>query len=297
MRVNRKSLRKRRLCKEYLAMGNMPVVILLDNNTLVKSRIRNIFKYENVRIYEAYNSRELLRILNAHDNKIDLIITEIEFDNGDGFNGIDIIRLVKSRSSSIPVVVLSSIGRTEVISEALLKGASDYILKPFQDEYLKTRLLKYINFENLMESAVLQFNLKNYLESEIYKAKKQNYCFSLLKVQFDYCAEEESASPKNGNGFHYYDELLFREMKSLFWESDIYVRLGKQCHLGIFPFCDQENAEILIEKIKSGFESCKSIEPRIGDYYITHSFATYPVDGETASDLLNNLSESGQKKS
>lgn len=94
-------------------MENMPVVVLLDHNTLIKNRIRNIFKDQNVKIYEAYNSRELLRILHAHNNKIDLIITEIEIDNRDGFNGKDLIRLVKARSSSIPVVVLSSVGRKE----------------------------------------------------------------------------------------------------------------------------------------------------------------------------------------
>jgi len=274
-------------------MENMPVVVLLDHNTLVKSRIRNIFKDQDVKIYEAYDSRELLRILHVHNNKIDLVVTEI--DKNDDYNGLDIIRLVKSRSSSIPVVVLSSVSRKEVIAECLLEGASDYILKPFQDEYLKAKLLKYINFENLMESAVVQFNLKNYLESEIYKAKKKNYCFSLLKVQFDSCTEDESSPPKNG--FRYYDELLYKEMKSLFWESDLYVRLGRQCHLGIFPFCGQENEEIIIEKIKFGFESCKSIEPGLRDYTISHSFAAFPADGETAAELLSNLARSDRKKS
>lgn len=269
-------------------MDNLPVVILLDHNTLVKSRIRNIFANQDVKIYEACNRMELLRILSVNHNMVDLIVTETEIDIKDGFDGIDLIKLVKARRNRIPVVVLSSVGKKDVITRYLMEGAAEYILKPFKDDYLKDKLLKYISITNLTESTVLQFNLKNYLDSEIYKAKKKNYCFSLLKIQFDSCAEEESELSKYG--FFRYDEHIYQEMKTLFWESDIYIRLGHQCHLGFLPFCNRENAEVIIGKIQSGFESLKLAEPNINDYSITHAFVTYPADGETSSDLLSNLS-------
>jgi len=269
-------------------MENVPIVVLLDQNTMVKSRIRNNFSNQGVKIYEAYNRRELLRILSQNNNKVDLIVTEIEIDAKNSFSGIDLIQLVKTKRSSIPVVVLSSVGKKEVITRCLLEGAADYILKPFKDEYLKEKLLKYINIENLTESTVLQFNLKNFLDSEIYKAKKGNYCFSLLKIQFDSSADDESILPNYA--FCRYAEFIYQEMKALFWDSDLYIRHGYQCHLGFFPFCNQRNTEVIIEKIKSGFERSKLIEPNLSDYFITHTFATFPTDGETTSELLSNLS-------
>jgi len=269
-------------------MENLPIVVLLDQNTMVKSRIRTVFANQGVKIYEAYNRRELLRILSQNNNKVDLIVTETEIDVRNGFNGIDLIQLVKAKRSSIPVVVLSSVGRREVITRCLLEGAADYILKPFKDEYLKEKLLKYINIENLTESTVLQFNLKNFLDSEIYKAKKGNYSFSLLKIQFDSSADDESIG--SNYAFCRYSEFVYQEMKALFWDSDLYIRHGYQCHLGFFPFCNQRNTEVIIEKIKSGFEHSKLIEPNLSDYFITHTFATFPTDGETTSELLNNLS-------
>ncbi|HYE66962.1 MAG TPA: response regulator [Anaerovoracaceae bacterium] len=269
-------------------MENLPVVVLLDQNTMVKSRIRNIFANQGIEIHEASNRRELMRILAQNNNKVDLIVSEIEIDVKNGFSGIDLIQLVKAKRSSIPVVLLSSVGRKEVITKCLLEGAADYILKPFKDEYLKEKLLKYINIENLTESTVLQFNLKDFLDSEIYKAKKGNYCFSLLKIQFDSSADDESILPKYG--FCRYAEFVYQEMRALFWDSDLYIRHGYQCHLGFFPFCNQRNTEVIIDKIKSGFESSKLIEPNLSDYFITHAFATFPMDGETTSELLSNLS-------
>jgi len=132
MRIN-----KRQLKEGGLQVENPPVVVLLDNNTLVKSRIRNIFEDQNVKIFEACDRADLLRILSINNNKIDLIVTEIEIDSKTGFNGINLIQLVKGRKSSIPVVVVSSVGKKEVITRCLLEGAADNILKPFEDEYLK----------------------------------------------------------------------------------------------------------------------------------------------------------------
>lgn len=269
-------------------MDNIPVVVLVGHNTLVNNRFKSIFANQNIKIYEAYNRRELFRILNQNNNCVDLILTEIEIDTRNSFDGINLIRQVKARRSSIPVVVLTSVCKKEVITRCLREGAVDYILKPFKDDYLKEKLLKYIDIEKLTESTVLNFNLKGFLESEIHKAKKGNYCFSLLKVQFDSSAEEEAAIPNSC--FYQYEESIYNEMKSLFWESDLYIQHGHQCHLGFFPFCNETNRNYIMDKIKSRFEEYKLMEPNTRGYFINFTYATYPTNGETASELLRNLS-------
>lgn|GEM_PF-365008 len=280
---------RRQIKKKGLQVENTPVVILIDNNTLVKRRIRNVFEGHKVRFFEAGNRAELLRILSIN-KRVDLIITEVEIDNETGFDGIDLLRLVKRCKSDAHVVVLSSVGKKEVITRCLQEGAADYVLKPFEDEKLKKRLLKYINFKNLTESTTLQFNLKNYLDSEIYKAKKKDYCFSLLKIQFSSGAGAEQDRLKQD--LYRYEEFIYNEMKSLFWESDLYIRLGCHSHLGFLPFCNREDAEVIADKIKFGFERIKALEPDLCDYAITYAFATYPDDGRTASELLGKFSDS-----
>lgn len=270
-------------------MSTVPVVVLVNQNTIIKSRIRNILPDQKIKIYEAMNQQEVLRILDANNYKVDLVISDIEIHPDNSFDGISLIQLVKKKRSSIPVIILTSIDKKDVITRCLLEGAADYILKPFEDEYLKEKLLKYINMESLTEQTILKFNLKNFLESEIYKAKKGKTCFSLLLVQFYSSSEDDATSTKYA--FYHFAEPLYQQLKSLFWESDLYIQHGFQSHLGFFPFCDQKNTKIIIDKICNKFKEYKDSEPNMSSYTIIHAFVTYPSDGETASELLNQLSE------
>lgn len=267
-------------------MEKTSVVILVEPNTIVKNRIKDVLSNHGIKIYEALNRQQVLRILLKTSYKVDLIVSEVDIDPFNNFNGINLIKMVKAKSSSIPVVVLTSNSKKEIITSCLREGASDYILKPFNDDNLRERLLKYINIEHLTESTVLTFNLKSFLDSEIYKAKKGCYFFSLMSLHFHSSAENESASPYS---FYNYSELIHTEMKSLFWDSDLYIQHGFQSHLGFFPFCDEPHTKIILNKIEEKFENIKRSEPNLRNYYITHAFATYPTNGRSTAGLLKYL--------
>lgn len=280
-------------------MDNTSNIVLIDQNTIVKSRIKDILtsheisENHNIKIFEAFSRRDIIRILTTTNYNIDLIISETEIDST-SFDGIALIKLIKTKCSRIPVVILTSVSKREVITQYLREGAADYILKPFKDETMKARLLKYINIESLTESTVLSFNLKNFLDSEIYKAKKGKYPFTLLSVHFNSSAEDEATLPRNG--FYAYSDLIYQEIKSLFWEADLYIQHGHQSHLGFFPFCNEAHTKTIINKISYQFQELKETEPNLENYRITYTFATYPANGQTSSDLLNILAQKSKRK-
>lgn len=266
-------------------MEGLPVVVLVDSNIIVKNRIRKILSDQEITIYEAGNRQELLGILAANKDQVDLIITDIEIDTDRSLDGISLIKLVKSKSDTIPVVVLTSTSKREVITQYLREGTADYILKPFEDTYLKEKLLKHINMESLTEFTVLKFSLKNYLEHELYKAKKGGYSFTLLKISFKLNTDNEDAS----NEFYKHSKAVYQEIKSLFWESDLYIQHGYHSHLGFFPFCNQENSRVIGDKIIARYEEFQAKDPDMQKYAITQTYSTYPTDGESAGDLLKVL--------
>ncbi len=268
-------------------MQNSSVVVLVEPNILVKSRVRSVFANQQVKIYEVADRRQLLSVLSKNNYKVDLIITEIEIDTNSSFDGISLIQLVKAKSSAIPVVILTSISKKNVITKCLMEGAADYILKPFEDDYLKKKLLKYVNLQNLTELTILKFNLMNFLDGEIYKAKKGKYQFSLIKIDFN--SKDEDKEIPSRYAFYNYAESIYKEIKTLFWDADLYIQHGFQSHLGFFPFCNKENTQVIIRKISSKFISYKSIEPGLDNYLISHASVTYPTDGEMSSSLLNKL--------
>lgn len=273
-------------------MESLPVVVLVDPNRVVKERIRKILADQDIAIYEALNRQELKGIMKENDNQINLIVTDIEIDTQRHFDGISLIQMVKKKSDTIPVVVVTSESRKEVITEYLRQGTADYILKPFEDNYLKEKLLKHINVESLTEFTVLKFSLKNYLDNEIYKAKKGAYNFTLLKISFQLKAETEE---EVSNTFYRHAKTIYREIKSLFWDSDLYIQHGYHSHLGFFPFCNHENSKVISEKIIGKFEDYKLINPDIQNYEINQTFSTYPIDGESPLDLLEALEVRNKK--
>lgn len=278
-------------------MNNTSNIILIDQNTIVKSRIKDILAGQDmaensVKIYEASNRREVINILAENKNDVDLIVSEIEIDPSSSFDGVDLIKLVKSKRSSIPIVILSSVSRKDVITQCFRAGAADYILKPFKDETLKQRIVKYINLETLTESTALSFNLKSFLDGEIYKAKKGKYPFTLMLVNFETNTGENSSSR---NSFYSYSDMIYQELKKSFWKGDLYIQHGFQSHLGFFPFCDQNHSKIVINKISYQLQELKETEPNIENYTAKCSFATFPTSGETAQDLLGILSVSRKK--
>lgn len=268
-------------------MESSPVVVLVESNMLVKDRIRKILGDQDIMIYEASNRGELLNILTENENQVDLIVTDIEIDTDRSLDGLSLIKLIQSKNEMIPVMVLTSESKREVITRYLQQGTADYVLKPFDDNYLKEKILKHINIENLTEFTVLKFSLKNYLNNEIYKAQKGGYNFSLVKISFVPNPDFEGA--ENGNEFFRYSKLVYQEIKSLFWESDIYIQHGYQSHLGFFPFCNHENSKIITSKIMTRYKECQRDNPELQRYEITQNYSTYPTDGETASELLQEL--------
>lgn len=265
-------------------MNRTPVMIIVDSNIMVKDRIRKILSDQEMIIHEALNRRELLNLMEEHKNNVDLIVTDIELDTDRDFDGISLIRVVKSRSDMIPVVVLTSESRKDVITQYLMAGSADYILKPFEDQYLKEKLLRHINIESLSEFTVLKFSLMNYLEHEIYKAKKGRYAFTLVKNSF--VLQEDLGEDAANHDFYRYARDVYKTIKELFWESDLYIQHGYHSHLGFFPFCDHASSRILSKKIAEAYQTYQMTHPEMLDYTLVQRFSTYPSDGETPGELL-----------
>src|SRR5438105_12498035 len=52
-------------------------------------------------------------------------------------DGIEVLSNVKSIHPTIPIIILSGIGQTKTVVEAMKIGASDYLTKPFEEEALE----------------------------------------------------------------------------------------------------------------------------------------------------------------
>ena len=75
------------------------------------------------------NPSEGLKMLT--EEKYDLVITDLKMP---GMDGLEVFEEVREMIPDIPVIIITAYGSPEAADEALKKGVSDFITKPFRKE-------------------------------------------------------------------------------------------------------------------------------------------------------------------
>lgn len=85
----------------------------------------------------------------------DLAILDVRMP---GMSGLEVLDRIKQMNPSIPVIMLTVLGNVKHVVEAMRRGASDYLSKPFEDEELE------IAIGNVLEKRQLRDEVKSLRE-------------------------------------------------------------------------------------------------------------------------------------
>jgi two-component system chemotaxis response regulator CheY len=111
------------------------VLIVDDSATMRKIIMRGIRQagIDNAEFTEAGDGVEGLAAVDG--NQFDLILSDVNMPN---MNGLDFVREVSGRlDAPPPIVMITTEGSEEVISEAMSRGANGYLKKPFTPEKIQ----------------------------------------------------------------------------------------------------------------------------------------------------------------
>lgn len=116
---------------------NIKILIVDDQITMLRI-IRSMLQqlgFNNVE--QAFDGNAALEELGK--GGFGLIISDW---NMEGMNGIDFLRAVRGHSTykSIPFIMVTAENKKENIMEAVQAGVSNYIVKPFNTDTLKTKM-------------------------------------------------------------------------------------------------------------------------------------------------------------
>lgn len=128
--------------KIYEARYIMTNILIIDSNATTAYRLKKIFEDYPINFNSFSSGREA--VSRAYKSQ-DIIIIDVNLSDEDGFNIID--RLNEMNSEAIIVIVTSDNTRRAFVRGIRL-GAADYILKPFNDKYIREKILKHINVSN-----------------------------------------------------------------------------------------------------------------------------------------------------
>jgi two-component system KDP operon response regulator KdpE len=107
---------------------------VIDDEPPIRKLLRMGLSAQGYQILEAPNGRTALELLKE---KPDLIILDLGLPD---IQGLDLLRMVRTRDEGVPIVVLSSRGDEAGKVQALDLGADDYVTKPFGMDELLARM-------------------------------------------------------------------------------------------------------------------------------------------------------------
>ena len=133
-------------------------ILVLDCNPIIHIGLKSIFK--NSMIFEvcAYLDNKNLLVETILEEKIDLIISEIDLN---GSSAQDILRILKKDKIDIPVVIFTSLSNEIKSLKLLKKGASGFLTKNLKKKTIR-HILQEIAFSRYSSGELNKFTrLKN----------------------------------------------------------------------------------------------------------------------------------------
>jgi len=135
---------------------------------MVRLLERTIKEKTPFRIYTTANSLEVPDLLT--ENQFDLVISDLKMP---GFDGVDLLKLIRERKSKEKTVIITASGNFESVLECMTLGAFSYITKPFSIEQIIS----------VVESAMQMYS--DQYEAEKFREMLTNTPLSQAKKQFE----------------------------------------------------------------------------------------------------------------
>lgn len=111
----------------------MARILQIEDNEDIQNILFNLFSEEHD-IIQAYSGTEGELLFQSQ--QIDLVLLDIMLP---GKGGKEVLKFIRQRGS-VPVIMLTALGDKHLISQYLLDGANDYIVKPFDLEEVYARV-------------------------------------------------------------------------------------------------------------------------------------------------------------
>ena len=115
----------------------MAKILLVEDDLLIQRAVENKLKKEGFEVLCFDDGKEALLAFDSF--KPDLILTDMMLPT---VSGLKILMSAKDHKPPFKVIVFSTLGQENVVEEAFMLGADDYVTKPFSLVELTIRIKK-----------------------------------------------------------------------------------------------------------------------------------------------------------
>ncbi|WP_128834544.1 response regulator transcription factor [Streptococcus sp. DD11] len=185
----------------------MANILLIEDNSDIHEILKDLFQKEHT-VYSAYSGTEGISLFEREE--IDLVLLDIMLP---GKNGDEVLREIR-KDSQVPVVMLTALGEKALVSQYLLDGANDYIVKPF-------------NLDEVFARITVQLRSQQALTVEEEGQSFKNIC--LLKATFEAVCGEKSVRLSKKE--YHILQLLLRHPKKIYTKEELFEQVWEESYL------------------------------------------------------------------
>src|SRR5580765_5563405 len=115
-----------------------PRVLIADDQADVLEALRLLLKSERYYIETVKRPVDIIKAIEERD--FDVLLMDLNYtrDTTSGQEGLDMLTRIQKVDSTLPVVVMTAWSSVDVAVEAMRRGASDFITKPWDNPRLLT---------------------------------------------------------------------------------------------------------------------------------------------------------------
>jgi len=107
-------------------------LLIVDDELNIRRILQVAFEKVGYAVSLAENARQALEILDGHE--IDCVVTDVTMP---GQTGYELLREIKQRIPSVPVVIMTAYGTIPQAVQAIREGAFEFVTKPFDLDAVK----------------------------------------------------------------------------------------------------------------------------------------------------------------
>ena len=122
----------------------MKRVLIVDDDRRMRRTLQIVIERMGLTSAAAANASEAREELSR--SGFDLVLTDLKMPDQ---SGIDLLEEVRLRHPKLPVILITAYGTIQTAIEAMRKGASDFVLKPFDNQNLEMVVRRALELERV----------------------------------------------------------------------------------------------------------------------------------------------------
>lgn len=113
----------------------MAKVLLVDDDPSILELLKEFLSGKGYEVQVAENGKQALQAMKVQ--RPDVVLLDIQMPEMDG---LTTLRSIKALDKDVGVIMISGVRDGQICKQALTEGAFDYVVKPFDFDYLEKTL-------------------------------------------------------------------------------------------------------------------------------------------------------------